>query len=84
MQTKYIQGEIKDRAAGKGEKTPEGKALQQIRAELQWDIAGKYKHALPSACHGCRNSIPQITKKKQVHLITIPTEPPGAAYAKIT
>ena len=36
---------IKDRAAGMGEKTLEGKALQQIRPELQWDIAGKHKHA---------------------------------------
>jgi len=28
--------------------------------------------------------IPHITEKKQVHLITVPAEPPGAAYAKNT
>lgn len=38
MQTKYIEGEIKDQAAGIGEKTLEGEALQQIRPELQWEL----------------------------------------------
>lgn len=36
-----------------GENTLEGKALPQIRPELQWDIAGKQKHALPLACLSC-------------------------------
>lgn len=43
-------GEIKAQAAGMGEKVLEGKTLQQVRPELQWDIAGKHKHLVPSAC----------------------------------
>lgn len=67
-----------------GEKTLQCKALQQIRPELWWGMAGRHEHALPSPCPSCRNSIPHLTKENQVHLITIPTEPPGAAYGKIT
>lgn len=43
-------GERKAQAASMGEKMLEGKTLQQVRPELPWDIAGKHKHLVSSAC----------------------------------
>lgn len=87
--SKVHSGEIKAQAAGVGEKMLDGKTLQQVRPELQWDTAGKHKHHkhissadLVLLC--CRNSIHQIAKEKQVLTITVPTEHLGAVYAKIT